>query len=68
MNIEQLVEWRFGGMAELGENLPSVKFYPPQIPFDLTRYRTWTAAVRSRPLTTWAVYVPILFLQRFPVV
>jgi hypothetical protein len=32
-----------------------VPLFPPQIPYDLTRARTWTAAVGSYRLTTWAM-------------
>jgi hypothetical protein len=48
----------------LGENLPPVLLYPPQIPHDLSRARTQAAAVGSRRLTGWAMARPSGHLEQ----
>jgi hypothetical protein len=49
MNVELSVEFLAGESEVLGENLPPLR--PSQIPHDLSRARSLTAAVGSRRLT-----------------
>jgi hypothetical protein len=59
MNMEHLVEWELAGDTEvLGENLPQHHFVHHKSHNDLTGNWTWTAAVGSQWLTTWAVAQP----------
>jgi hypothetical protein len=59
------VDWNWQGKTEIlgggGEPIP-VPLCPPQIPHGLTRDRTWASAVRSRPLTAWAMARPLSVL------
>jgi hypothetical protein len=57
-------KWNANGQGNrsIRRNPVQVKFFPPQIPYDLNRARTRAAAVQSRRLIAWSKARPCIKL------